>query len=735
MPADLDAALAAVAATRLLSGLPEQARAELASAVQFVRLGVGDRLFKEGSGAGALFLLAEGLLHATEPDATDGPRRMRIIGPGEAVDGLQELGGAVTLFVDAQLPSLVAVIPEGTVDQLAAKYPELKAALARMHRRQSLTALRRIFGPVDEPLLDDLERLGDWMHLSRGEVVFEPAARADSLYFIIRGRVAALQVADNGEERLESYRSRGETVGEAGFLTGRPRAYRARTTRDSVLVRYSTNAFETLLSAHPRVMRYLARAVSLRAATPLRTAKSATISTISFVPASVRSPMRQVAERVATALDRNFSVLRLDAARVDALGGVPGLAHAAAGGPLEPRLLELLERCEAEHRFVIYIADDQVSEWSRRCVRHADRLVFVGDARELHTPSPLEQDLVASSLRAGEARAVMVLAHQDGSRAPHGTHYWLDARPHVSEHHHVRLTEAADFERLARILSGRAVGLVLGGGGARGFAHIGLLRAMEEQGIPIDLVGGTSMGAVVGAHLAMGRSVAEIIKACRTVFLDLKPHRRFTLPLLSLIGRAGVNAAGRAAYGDTEIEDLWTNYFCVSANLTTAEVVVHRRGKLRHGATASANLPGITVPVLHERNLLVDGGVLNNLPTDIMRRAGAATVIASIVSAQVTQTFTVDRVPGNWEVLRGQVTGRRTVTFPSIVEVMMRATVLHSASRERSSAQEADLAVRPAIAGFGLLAFERIDEIVAAGYAAGMEVLPPFKQAAAAGLT
>ncbi len=727
-------ARAAVQATRLLASLPDEVHAALAARVEFMRLDVGERLFKEGSGAGALFLLVEGRLQASEPDPGDSPRRMRIIVPGEAVDGLQEIGGAATWYVEAKERSLVAVIPDGDVDELSAQHEAFRLTLDRIHRRQALTSLRRIFGPVDEALLDDLERHGNWLHLRRGEVVFEPAARADSVLFVIRGRVAALHVNERGEERLESYRSRGETVGESGFLTGRPRAYRARTTRDSVLVRYSSQAFEELIAAHPHVVRYIARAVSLRAATPLRTARAVTISTLAFVPASARAPMREVASRVAAALDSSASVLLLDAARVDALGGQEGLAQAAEGSPAEQRLLALMERWEAEHRFIAYVADDAPTTWSRRCVRHADRLVLVADPRELHSLTSVEQDLLATTVRASESRALLVFAHADGSRPPANTRYWLDARPYVAEHHHIRLDHEADIGRVARILSGRAVGLVLGGGGARGFAHIGLIRALAEVGIPIDLVGGTSMGAFIGGQYAMGRSLDEIVRASRRVFLDIKPHRGFTLPVFSLVGRARVEAAGHAAYGDVDIEDLWTNYFCVSANLTTAEVVVHRRGKLRHGATASANLPGVSTPVLHDRHLLVDGGVLNNLPTDVMRRAGAGTVIASMVSAQVTAAFTCDRVPGAWEMLRGQITGRRTAKFPTLVEVMMRSAVLHSASREKASAQEADLAIRPAVAGFGLLEFGRIEEIVASGYAAGMEHLPPFKAQAGTAL-
>lgn len=714
----------------LLAGLSAPARDALLAAVESSRLAPGERLFQEGSGAGALYILRAGQLHASEPDPGRDPRLMRVLHPGEILDGLQELGTSRAMYVHAVEPSLVAVVPDRVVDALSAVHHDLRDAIARMHRRQSLTCLRRIFGPLDASLLDDLERLGHWRHVPRGEVIFEPAARADRLLFVISGRVVALQVLPDGEELVESYRSRGETIGEAGFLTGRPRAYRARTVRDTVLVEYSSEAFEQVIAAHPHVVRALTRAISQRAAQPLQGAREASVTALSFVAASPRAPVRALAGRVADVLDRSASVLRLTAGIVDELGREPGLAQAAPGSAAEQRLQSLLEACELQHRFVVYIADDTPSAWSRRCARHADRLILVGDPRELHAPTAVERDVLPDSPRPGDVRATLVLVHPDGSRSPSGTRYWLEARPWVSRHHHVRADTPADFERLARLLTGQACGLVLGGGGARGFAHIGLLQALADAGVPVDIVGGTSMGAFIGSQYAMGRSLDEVTRVARQVFLEVQPHRGFTLPLLSLVGQPRVEAAGRLAYGDVAIEDLWTTFFCVSANLTTAEVMVHRRGSLRQAATASANLPGISVPVVHDRQLLVDGGVLNNLPTDIMRRAGAATVIASVVSAQVGDTFTCERVPALWDVVRGKVLRQDAPRFPNILEVIMRATVLHSASRERASAAEADLAIRPDVARFGLLEFQRIDEIIEAGRSAGGEQVARWRAAA-----
>jgi predicted acylesterase/phospholipase RssA len=316
-----------------------------------------------------------------------------------------------------------------------------------------------------------------------------------------------------------------------------------------------------------------------------------------------------------------------------------------------------------------------------------------------------------------EAYELLVLVHPDGTRSPSGTRRWLEPRPFLEEHHHVRWDQEEDVARLARFLAGRAVGLVLGGGGARGFAHIGVLKALGEAGIPVDMVGGTSMGASIAAQHAMGWSPQRIEDVNRRVWIEIRPHRRLTLPFLSLVGSREAEACGRMMYGDLEIEDLWIPFFCVSSNLTTAEMVIHRSGSLLWAATASASLPGFAVPVLSGRHLLVDGALLNNLPTDVMRRLGAGTVIASEVSVEEDAAFAAERIPSPWEVMRGRA------RFPSLMEVVLRASMLHSTYLERIAVQDADLCLRPPVDHYSLMDFPKLAAFVATGYEHAREVL------------
>jgi NTE family protein len=212
----------------------------------------------------------------------------------------------------------------------------------------------------------------------------------------------------------------------------------------------------------------------------------------------------------------------------------------------------------------------------------------------------------------------------------------------------------------------------------------------------------------------------------------MRPHRVFTLPLVSVLSTAKAEVCGRMMYGDLEIEDLWIPFFCVSSNLTTAEMVVHRRGSLLRAATASASLPGIAPPVLEGCQLLVDGALLNNLPSDVMRQLGAGVVIASEVSVEEDAAFTCDRVPTPRQVLKGRLL-RRPVRFPSLMEVVMRASLLHSVYREREAMELADLCLRPPIDAFGLMEFDALESIVAAGYEYARTAVPAWVETGAAG--
>jgi NTE family protein len=259
------------------------------------------------------------------------------------------------------------------------------------------------------------------------------------------------------------------------------------------------------------------------------------------------------------------------------------------------------------------------------------------------------------------------------------------------------------------------VGIVLAGGGARGFAHIGIIKALKEAGVPFDHVGGTSMGAILAAGLAQEWDVPELTERMRDVFVSHNPLNDFTLPLIALVRGKKASVALQKNFGDVRIEELPIPFFCVSSDLTTGRIHEHRAGLLWRALRASVALPGILPPVTYHGHLLVDGGVMNNLPVDVMREhaMGAGPIIACDVTGELDFQAHDDRYgerPWWWLV------GQRMRGNPSIVSILMRSGTVGSEAQRRIVREQADYLIEPPMPNIGLRDWKKFDQAIQEGY-------------------
>ena len=270
-------------------------------------------------------------------------------------------------------------------------------------------------------------------------------------------------------------------------------------------------------------------------------------------------------------------------------------------------------------------------------------------------------------------------------------------------HHRVRPGHPGDLYRLARDLAGRGIGLVLSGGGARGMAHLGALRALEEHGVKVDRVGGTSIGAIVAGLVGLEFDAATATARCRSELVERRPFSDFTLPRVALLRTRRAEAMLDRLFGGAHIEGLARDYFCVSADLVSGREVTHRSGLLVEAIGASISLPGMAPPRRDGNRLLVDGGVLDNLPVRTMRDSGAGTVIAVDVSGSL------HRAPGE--------------RLPSIIETLGRASVLGGHAQLEAQRAAADVLITPAVTDIGIMGWKAFPRAVEAGYDATVTAL------------
>jgi NTE family protein len=251
----------------------------------------------------------------------------------------------------------------------------------------------------------------------------------------------------------------------------------------------------------------------------------------------------------------------------------------------------------------------------------------------------------------GTGRRTLVLLHDDRGQI-NGTARWL-ARFETQFHLHVQKGLEADVQRVARVLSGKATGLVLGGGAARGLAALGVYQALQEAGVSIDWVGGTSIGSIMAAGIALGWSPEAAIASSREAFVKGKPFSDFTIPVFALLRGRRMKRLLRT-YMDCQIEDTVIPYFCVSTNLGRGVKNIHTRGSMVEAICASAALPGVIPPAVIDQELTVDGALLDNLPVDIMQQMPVGKIIAVDVSSRVHQKVDYKELPSPWAVLRGR---------------------------------------------------------------------------------
>ena len=607
--------------------------------------------------------------------------------------------------------------PEGARSDARGTLQMLESVRA-LRREKLADSVSRHFGLSDTGAIEWIQDSVDWTHLRAGEALFTEGDPARSAYLVLSGRLRVV-TEDGGVQRVRGEIGTGELVGEVALLEGAPRNATVNAVRDCDLAEIPREVFERLMHDHPKVMLETVRTIIHRTRSPLARRSAEGQLSIALVPIASELDVRLFVTRFADDLRTIGETAHLWSARVDSALAQPDISQSEAHQPGHIELSSWIQEVEHRSRFVVYEVDRDLTPWTRRALHQADVVLFVGDAADAPQVGPFESDVQRVLGTMSDRRRDLVLLQQPGAERVTGTASWLEVRE-INDVFHLRRNSRADAMRLARIIGGTATGLVLSGGGARGFAHLGVIKALEEHGIEIDLIGGSSMGSAMAIGPALGLETDEMLELAARQFKDLLDY---TVPVVAMIKGERIMRAITETLGDMTIEDLWRPYFCMSTNLTRSMSVIHRRGHLGRSIRASVAIPGVLPPVPEDGDLLVDGGVLNNLPVDEMRELNpTGTVIAVDVTPKAGPRAKEDfglSVSGTRELLKKMKPGAAPQT-PSIVRTFLRS-MLVGAMRERDrheSEGAVDLYLDLDLRGVDLLAFDSVTEVAAKGYEA-----------------
>jgi NTE family protein len=563
-----------------------------------------------------------------------------------------------------------------------------------------------LFGALDEIARAALETELEWLSLPGGQTLFREDEPGDALYVVLTGRLGVMVRGNDGRDILVAHVAAGETVGEMALLDGGSRSATVIALRDSELLRLGKRSYERLVERHPRSMLSLILPLVRRLRhTTHRCGSDAPIRTLAVSPLDLTADSQRIARDLAAAL-------AIDGRRIHLLD------CRSAGHP--PQWFSAVETASD---LVIYCTDGSDTPWTKLCLRQADRVLLIASSNS----SFIAPKWLTDHAQVRHQLLDLVLLH-DGSRsADQSAEDWRKRLP-VNLVCHVRLGNADDLARIARLLRGKAIGLVLSAGGARGFAHLGVVRALRQAQIPIDVVGGCSMGAIVGAGVALEWNDAEIRERLHRAFVRSNPINDYTLPFLSLAKGQKVARLLEQNFGNIRIGDLWRPFFCVSANLTVGLLAVHRDGPLVPALRASIAIPGLLPPVAMAEEAHVDGGMMNYLPVDVMSSMCGATIAVDVASDPAFMPIgDASGLSSVWQFLRH---GRM---IPPIVDLLFRAATVSSEVVARAARRQAGILFKPPLETINLLDWAACDAAIEAGYRHAIEKLEHLDKAALGG--
>lgn len=682
----------------------------------------GDFLFEAGDEGGDIFEIVDGEVEILHP-GDDGSGRYLVVGHQTAGDVVGEVvavvGGVRTASARAITPLVANVITKEEFDSWLESNPEAGAemsaqARARLDRSRVARVLVDIVHITDSKIVSEITSRVSYRMLEAGEVLFNQGDEADAAYIVLAGRLR-VHAVHNGTTTLDVEVGRGEIVGELGLIENEPRSAGISAARETTLAVIGREDFEELTRTYPALMLQLFRRIAARA--DQSRPRSAAAGTVAIAVLSPSAPAGLV-EAMRSEVEKYGPSITLNRQLIDTNLDRPNIADSPPGSPGQALLAEFMHDVDVSHRHVLLETDDELTPWTRRALASADRVVLIISAR----PNPDEADRINRFVQACGARRDDGLwaarIHPPATSMPTGTAALIQ-RYGFDRVLHLRHDDPPSVSRLARLMTGNGFGVAMSGGGARGFAHIGAIRALLEANVPIDTIGGTSMGSIMGGLFALGWGPDRVNRVAVKEFEDAR-LLDYTVPVVSILKGEAMTAGLNAHMGDHDIEDAWIPFFCLSTNVTRFTKREHRTGNLARAVRASVSLPGIFPPVADDGDLLVDGGVMENLPISGFVADGTiGTIIAVEASppegpkATPDQTLSISGI----HAIRSRLSRNRE-SYSGLLDMVMGSIIVGSslARADAISSGVIDLYLSLDLENVGLLDFGSVTPVAERGY-------------------
>lgn len=589
-----------------------------------------------------------------------------------------------------------------------------------------------LFSNIPRSVLDEIAQELKLTYLAGGDILFDQYEIGDSLYLVMYGFLHVIKAEALGKKKIIAELGAGNVVGEIACLVDVPRTATIYAVRDSILLQMTRKTFDMFVQKYPEAMMGIMRQSVKRLVSGTLHDKTNRITCFSLLPSAGFTGISDFCQLFVKKLSKYGETFLLTQSIFDEIHGKDA-SQIPLDSSRSTSILSWIQELESKYSYIVYVAEE-LNEWAIRCIRQSDKILLIGQYGDSPKLNELEQ-LACIEHPNKISNVDLVLLANSSIKLAYGAHAWFEHR-NLNQHYNVRVYKDSDLNRLIRLITGNGLGLVMGGGGATGLAHIGLIRALEEYNIPIDYIGGTSMGALIGGLLALELDYKSIIKVLKNVFHNFSSNIDYTLPITSLLKGRFLSELIKDSYGEnTKIEDLWCNFFCISTNISTNELCVHEDGLLWRAIRSSTSLPAIFPPVHDKGNYVyVDGGILNNLPVDMMQeRINDGKIFASALQIKKTISTTEfeDETISGWYLFLKHILMPKfwknytqpKKNFISIGSVIHNSMSLGSNKHQQKMLNRADYKLIIDIKSYGLLNFKPMQEIIDIGYHQAVKAL------------
>lgn len=705
--------------------------------ISFKSLEAGETLFSSGKQSEQLYLITEGELglYLRRPDGTD-DHFLQARSRGDTAGDFAVLnGGSHLVTAVATKKCRVACFPRFAFELLVDIEPDILAHVydtaAELSRSAMLAGVYiSLFGDLPNATMEALLKGTRLRNLDPGEELFAQGEDPDGLHIVVSGRLSVETTSATGQRTQVSEVGANETIGEFALLSEGSRTGSVHATRQSAVALLDKQTFDEQVMTDPALITSLARIIVKRQ-TQFAESRHERKSDQNFVivPIDSRLPLRRFTQTLKREFKQSFSPLILDNLLFDTLYGKKGAAQTPSSDVFNTSIAAWMDDKENHFSHVTYIANNEWNAWTQRCVKRADRILLVANASENSNTALRDVEIELEAIYANShyrPRVELVLLHPADTAHPTGTDAWLRPR-NIDAFHHIRIGDRKHSARLVRRLTGTARGLVFSGGGARGFVHLGVQKAIEEHEYDIDYIGGASMGGLLGGAMALGLKYPDVHKLCGS-FANAKALFDYTLPVSALMKSKKLTTFCHHVYKEVRIEDLWIPFFCVSSNMTDGKEVLHQRGYLWKAIRSTISLPGIFSPVpTVQGELLIDGAVLNTFPVDIMEEKLAGGSIIGVNTSQIDEVrefYNYGTSLSGWKLFFSKINPfSNRIRAPKIAETLFRATDIKSIQQLNETKKHLDILIEPEINHFPLLEFKSFEEISEIGYREALEVM------------